>query len=79
MDNWIPILTSNIYFALSVLTQQFVEKYNVYELQSYDINPLNSFFFWGGGGWDGIECLGNGNSLAYVAHFVFLREGWIRT
>jgi hypothetical protein len=31
-------------------------------------------FFWGGGG---LECFGH--SYAYVACFVFLRDGWIRT
>jgi hypothetical protein len=27
----------------------------------------------------GLECVGQGHSFAFVAHFVFLRDIWIRT
>jgi hypothetical protein len=48
--------------------------YPLYPMYSILFGPIILFFilFFGG-----LECVGH--CFAYVAHFVFLRDGWIRT
>jgi hypothetical protein len=70
-NNFLFVAISTGNFSIVLAKLQYAEVFSYLPYLLFKFNSFSCVFF------GGLECVGH--SFAYVAHFVFLRDFWIRT